>query len=84
MLPLRALVQSQLMLYHGRELRFNCTLGSVRAELTHLSPGTHPSPACFTFLLLALAAAQEGQFGFEFLRICPLFLSLHDKTGQCS
>lgn len=84
MLPLGALVQSQLILFHGKELPFNHVLGSERPELAHLSPGAHPSLAPFTFLLLALAAAQEGQFGFEFLRVHPLFLSLHDKTEQCS
>lgn len=82
-LPLGALGQSQLMLFHGKALPFNHVLESVQTELAHLSPGTHPSPF-FTFLLLAMAAAQEGQFGFEFLRICPLFLSLNDETEQCS
>lgn len=84
MLPLGALVQSQRMLFHGKELIFNHVLGRVHTELAHLSPGAHPSPACFTFLLLALVAAQEGQFGFEFLRIHSLFLSFMTRESSAT
>lgn len=64
---------------------FRMSLLICHHELIRLSGSFHISVFIPVWLKLLLAlAAGEGQFGFEFLMLHPLLLSIHEKREQHS